>query len=100
MRVVVAADVLAADEDVGHGALTSELEQLGLDCRAVRRVVELERLERRAQLGEERLRSSAERAVRLAEEDHVVCGDERVDAPPDGIGRVRLGIAMLGQHRC
>lgn len=68
LDVRVAADVLAADEDVGHGALVGELLQRGLDLRAVVDLVQLERVVLGALAVEQALRGLAVRAVGFGED--------------------------------
>jgi len=69
LEVRVAADVLAADEDRGDGALPSLVAEVGLPVGAVLLQIELVQVEVLALLLKEGLGASAMRAVTLGEDD-------------------------------
>ena len=69
LEVRVAADVLAADEDRGDGALPSLVAEVGLPVGAVLLQIELVQVEVLALLLEEGLGTAAMRAIALGEDD-------------------------------
>ena len=75
LNVVVAPEVLASHEDIGHRPLPSNLEERGLDSRSILVLVQLDGADLLcAELGEECLDLGAEWAVRLGEDDHLNAG--------------------------
>jgi hypothetical protein len=70
LHVRVAADRRAADERVGHRALTGDVLERVLQIVAVRHLVQLDRLERDVQTLQQSLGLGAVRAVALAVHDH------------------------------
>ena len=79
MKVAVATEVLAVDEDVGDGALTCLLLQRVLNVVAVGDLVELDRREGEALRLERALGGVAMRAVGLAVHHDLVSGDLAVN---------------------
>merc|ERR1712137_1442566 len=76
LELGVAANVLLADEDVGHGALLSDVLESVLDGGTVVNLVELEDVGLCAHLAEEALSGLAVGAVGLGEDSNRVAVDD------------------------
>lgn len=68
MDLVATADMLAADKDVGNGALPGHLHELSLDLRALLVLVQFDGTVGKTELVKQALRLAAVRAVALGED--------------------------------